>query len=296
MTAVHASGGAAERTAHPRDCVVWSGRAGMDAPRCRTHAGRLRRRLGRARNSTLGSGRGAASLSRARRVPGLCARLPPARYRPGGAASLDPRDAIRWTDLAAAHGVRLFPDISFSEVLGDDARDQEILDDMAPADGRLVPEACAVLAELLRAHTSTPERLRYCIWEGNGAFWSYAHTEIAAEAETAAERSLRRRAAEEQDRFLQSTPKVHTRLGDCFLFHGPLDAARRFEPDGWHVSPNLWWPADRAWVVITHIEGYSTYVAASRAAIDDILASQLEAIEITRDVHLDPNAFPPVWR
>jgi len=220
----------------------------------------------------------------------------PARYRPGGAASLDPRDAIRWTDLAAAHGVRLFPDISFSEVLGDDARDQEILDDMAPADGRLVPEACAVLAELLRAHTSTPERLRYCIWEGNGAFWSYAHTEIAAEAETAAERSLRRKAAEEQDRFLQSTPKVHTRLGDCFLFHGPLDAARRFEPDGWHVSPNLWWPADRAWVVITHIEGYSTYVAASRAAVDDILASQLEVIEITRDVHLDPNAFPPVWR
>jgi hypothetical protein len=47
---------------------------------------------------------------------------------------------------------------------------------------------------------------------------------------------------------------------------------------------------------VTHIEGYSTYVGASRAAVDDVLASPLEAIEVTPDVHLDPNDFPPVWR
>jgi hypothetical protein len=221
----------------------------------------------------------------------------PARYRPGGGeGSLDPDGAVSWTELAAAHGVRLSPDISFSEVLGVDARDQRIRDDVAPADGRLVPKTCAVLADLLRSHTSAPERIRYCIWEGNGAFWSHAHTEIAPGAETAAERSLRRRDAEEQDRLLHSIPKVPTRLGDCFLFQGPLDAACRFEPDGWHVSPNLWWPADRAWIVVTHIEGYSTYAGASRVAVDDVLASPLEAIEVTPGVHLDPNDFPPVWR
>ena len=73
----------------------------------------------------------------------------------------------------------------------------------------------------------------------------------------------------------------------------------------------LWNPKNELWIAIDSGEKvdfvgknafgptsgeYSTYVAASRAAIDDILASQLEAIEITRDVHLDPNAFPPVWR
>jgi hypothetical protein len=78
-----------------------------------------------------------------------------------------------------------------------------------------------------------------------------------------------------------------------FLFRGRLDAACTFEPSGWYTSPNLWWPDDRAWIVVTEIDGFSTYVGGSRAMLQDVLASpDMEAIEVTLDTHMDPE--PPV--
>ena len=82
-----------------------------------------------------------------------------------------------------------------------------------------------------------------------------------------------------------------------FLFRGPLSAACTFEPSGAYTTPNLWWPDDRAWVVVTEIEGYSTYVGGGRAAIYDVLASlDVESIEVTLDTHMDPGPWPPRWR
>jgi hypothetical protein len=49
--------------------------------------------------------------------------------------------------------------------------------------------------------------------------------------------------------------------------------------------------------VITEIDGYSTYVGGSRAAIGDVLASaDMETIEVTLDTYMDPELYPPRWR
>lgn len=80
-------------------------------------------------------------------------------------------------------------------------------------------------------------------------------------------------------------------------FRGPLDAACGFEPSGWYASPNLWWPDDRAWIVLTEVDGYSTYVGGSRPLVHDLLSSRdVETIEVTLDTRIDPEGYTPRWR
>jgi hypothetical protein len=58
------------------------------------------------------------------------------------------------------------------------------------------------------------------------------------------------------------------------VFRGPLDALPKwFE---WRMEgPNYFWPDDRAWIVATEIDGFSTYVGAPREGIDRVLDSPL---------------------
>jgi hypothetical protein len=103
--------------------------------------------------------------------------------------------------------------------------------------------------------------------------------------------------ARAQDAILHSTPKVEAEHRSHLLFRGPLDAACAFEPAGWYDSPNLWWPDDRSWIVVTEVDGYSTYVGASQSAIQDILGSpDLESIAVPHDVYTDPGPYRPRWR
>ena len=51
----------------------------------------------------------------------------------------------------------------------------------------------------------------------------------------------------------------------------------------------MWWPADRAWFIATEVDGFSSYVGGSQAAIDDVLAAPaLEAIAVTARTPMDP--------
>ena len=62
------------------------------------------------------------------------------------------------------------------------------------------------------------------------------------------------------------------------VFRGPLDALSTwFE---WRAEGlNYIWPDDRAWIVATEIDGFSTYVGGPEGAIETILASpMLEAL------------------
>jgi hypothetical protein len=71
-----------------------------------------------------------------------------------------------------------------------------------------------------------------------------------------------------------------------WLYGGTVaEAAHSFDrfPDR---QANLWWPADRAWLVASEIDFDSTVVAGSRALIDAVLASALEALEVTVDTDL----------
>jgi hypothetical protein len=208
-----------------------------------------------------------------------------------------------WAELGSRRGVPLMPDIAFVEVSDLDPRDQDGLDYLAPIEGDLPAAECEALSRILRPHTRSPRTCWFCLWEGSGLFWSGAHTQIHSYDASSSEQqryeaTVRKREADrEQDELLGSMPRVMAQERRHFLFKGPLEAACGFEPANWKLSPNLWWPDDRSWCVITEIEGFSTYVGGSRAAIDDLLsATDLEAIEVHHDVHMDPGAFVPFWR
>jgi hypothetical protein len=221
----------------------------------------------------------------------------PAGFRPAQHGAMDKSVGRRWADLARERGVELTPDIAFIEVAGTEADDEGALDEIAPMSGELPPETCDALATLLRPHTTTSHVAWFCLWEGNGAFWSSAHSPLYAHDASDEQIERYRAEAHAQDALLGSTPRVEAYARSYFLFRGPLEAACAFEPSGWYTSPNLWWPDDRAWIVVTEVDGYSTYVGGSRTAIEDVLAStDVEAIEVTLDTHMDPEGYRPRWQ
>jgi hypothetical protein len=88
-------------------------------------------------------------------------------------------------------------------------------------------------------------------------------------------------------------PKAGVAGLDHLLFAGPLRlagrwGARPYEPG--HArdinSPNLMWPADRAWFVTTNIDSTWTGVGGSADLIDDLLAEP--RLEVVRTRHDDP--------
>jgi hypothetical protein len=84
--------------------------------------------------------------------------------------------------------------------------------------------------------------------------------------------------------------RVRTPDRGYHLLTGPVAAVRVLPtPLEWRCA-SLWWPADRAWLVATGIDGYLTYVSGSRAAIDAVLAAHaLDAVAVTPSTPLDPS-------
>jgi hypothetical protein len=222
---------------------------------------------------------------------------PAGGLRPAMPGVLDPSVGTTWSDLGRARGIVLTPDISFLEVSGIELGDDHALDMLAPMSGEIPPETCDALAAVLRRHTATPDPGWFCLWEGNGSFWSGSHGPLLPPDARREEIERNRADAEAQDRLLAATPRVEAYARRYFLFRGPLDAACSFEPGGSYTSPNLWWPDDRAWIVVTEVDGYSTYVGATSTAIEDVVASpDIEAIDVGLDTHMDPEGYPPQWR
>ncbi|MCZ4590055.1 hypothetical protein R1X32_13475 [Rhodococcus opacus] len=62
------------------------------------------------------------------------------------------------------------------------------------------------------------------------------------------------------------------------------------------LSPNLWWPDDRAWCVATDVDLMASYVGASTECVHAITnCSELEALEVsaTMSVQWDSDTINP---
>ncbi|MGY1602873.1 hypothetical protein [Geodermatophilus sp. SYSU D00815] len=118
--------------------------------------------------------------------------------------------------------------------------DQPELWNDSPAEGHLPVPVAARLAAVLAAHTTTPGDCFFGVW-----------TDAPADAAT-----------------LVLGTRVHR------LVRGPVElAAANFAPEPAEQSPNLWFPADRSWCVVTDIDLMSSYVGGSAAAVGAVLAA-----------------------
>lgn len=175
---------------------------------------------------------------------------------------------VRWSTVASwtgrtAHPLMQFPRVAgLSEGSGDKYKDPPW--GFAPEFGSIPDKECQALAEILRDFTSTPDDCFFCLWEGYGNI---------------------------DARLYETSSRVKAPGRDYLLFSGPLEGITSFlqRIDGfWGFSPNIWWPADRAWCVATDIDLYDTYVGGSKDCIEAVLGSpDLEALPTTRDARVD---------
>ncbi len=164
---------------------------------------------------------------------------------------------IRWSEIAAANGTKVHPDMQLSGLTGYRYVDhgQPGVFEWSPSEGSLLPDIAAPLATVLSRHTATPSVCWFAVWNG------FAGTR--------------------ED--LRKAPTFEVPQRKYFLFRGPVDAATETtNREGiYHQSANIWWPDDHAWCVATEIDINTTYIACAEPCRDDIVAlPELEAFEI----------------
>lgn len=191
-------------------------------------------------------------------------------------------DAVSWAQIARANRKIVHPQMQFTRLIGYRSRyasgysdSQPGLFDEAPAVGALTPGTAASLTRVLSHHTTSADHCWFAVWAGRGELHQAFH-----------------------DRPTFALPNR-----DYHLAHGPLAAlTQSLSTDSgysWHLSANLCWPGDHTWCLATEIDFDSTYLGASQACIEDLVAdSELEAmrLDVTAGVTADSdtlNEAPP---
>jgi hypothetical protein len=153
---------------------------------------------------------------------------------------------VPWASVAAANGTSAHPLMQWGSVTGAmeyfENDDQDPLWHGAPARGHLPAPVAERLAAVLARHTTTPDVCWFAVRQGGTII----------------------------------TDHPTMTLGDreYWLVNGPISiAAENLAAEPFEQSANLWWPADRAWLVATDIDLVTTYVGGSAACIADLLAA-----------------------
>jgi hypothetical protein len=187
---------------------------------------------------------------------------------------------------------------------GDDEDDEPWVGGLSPGDAE-------ALASALAGFTGTPDDCWFCLWDGYGDVTGAVAVFVAAEptdADSAGAESvedLQRRAEDDLDRQKRAVADVVDRCGrveapdrEYLLFRGPVAAVTAASTAGAGIGPgidvldgpNLWWPADRAWVVASEIDLAWTYVAGPEALAETLLADPRFTVSPTTPT--DPIILP----
>jgi hypothetical protein len=177
-------------------------------------------------------------------------------HPPYRVASGEKYTPARWRDIAEANGRTIADEmhqLDRDAYPSNTSASGEVLWDEQPAIGGLPREVAARLAAVLRVHTRTPESCWFAVWEGF------------------ADLPMR----------VRSAPMFSVPARNLFLLRGTVDdvSSSLSDVDWSHRSPNICWPEDRAWCVVSEIDFTWSYVGGSAECIEQILGDpELEAI------------------
>lgn len=222
------------------------------------------------------------SSGRRRGTPGTVGALVPALFEaylrvlhPAVRYAGDDDIEVSWAEVAAHNGTVVHPLVQWAPLTGSwdylTSDSQPPVWDDAPSMGHLPVAVAARLAAVLGRHTATPGDCRFGRWVGFGF-------DAAA---------------------VERLPQLLLRGGqDVVVVRGAVgDAVRNLAPEPHEQSANLWWPADRAWCVVTDLDQMSTYVGADAVCIAELQATPgLEALPAAPEdpLTVDPvNPLPP---
>ena len=175
---------------------------------------------------------------------------------------------VRWSEIAARNGLTdVYPRMDYYHIanLRISSPEDNMELDSWPREGSLPATECRVLYEIAQEFTESPDLHYFCFWDGYGQ--------------------------EEFSPVLRGWSKVRIDIGveirNYFLFRGRLDSGM-VEQAFWLQSPSIWWPADRAWCIVTDVDAMETWIGGSAACVERISTHpQLEALPITLDARLD---------
>ncbi|MFI5954924.1 hypothetical protein [Cryptosporangium sp. NPDC051539] len=180
------------------------------------------------------------------------ARVLPPTYAP------DDEGRFRWSEIAAGRGVALTAETRFDDLVAGDGRWGR------PSDGGLDARETTLLATVLSDFTDASDEAFFCLWEGLGL--------------------------EETEALKDRATRVRTPHRAYHLLTGPVSAAAVLPGSVEWRCAGLWWPADRAWLVATDIDGYLTYVGGSSEAIRALRTHPaLDVVGVESATPLDPS-------
>jgi hypothetical protein len=202
--------------------------------------------------------------------------------------------SVSWPEVARATGRTAHPLVQWHALVGSsDPFDFEdsLWPGRDPERGNLAPRLLEVLCELLGKHTTDVERCFFAVWIG----WGWVHggglvvrTEHVGASSTT-QPTERAQAAFWADALSRPRLVLPDQDREYVLLAGPLSAATQLGDPGAlggfsPKSPNLFWPADRAWCVASEIDFDSTLVGGSTDLIGAILdAPGLDAWPVAPD-------------
>jgi hypothetical protein len=178
---------------------------------------------------------------------------------------------VRWSEIARWSGAPLHPDSQFHSIALPARRPAgpPPWNGQGPERGSLDLAYAETLIELLRPRTTTPGGCLFCLWDGWG--WDTAmYVALPGEPPIPLPDPVPPE--------VRYGPRVRLPGRDYLLYTGPIDAALAFAGTPGQ-TPNLWWPADRAWCVATEIDLCWSYVGGPAELIDELTAEpRLEAL------------------
>ena len=162
---------------------------------------------------------------------------------------------LKWSAVAAANGAAMTKDTRFHEISGSCDAGAGTSDEVftwGPSEGTMEPFIADGLFSILERETGADDSCLVGQWEGGSSWCTEA--------------------------------KLLTPHWNYFVWRASFAELADWlrQPDSFERSvdcPHIIWPSDRKWCVATLYSGFSNYVAGSRALIDAILASDLEAYE-----------------
>jgi hypothetical protein len=232
---------------------------------------------------------------------------------------------VSWTETARAFGRVMHPlaqwdrlAIDPDQPAGEDGpRDAAGWRYSAPATGSLDADLLAAVMGVAAQHTTTPDDARAAVWEGFGGLvgaLGYGSSRVLLTEDDPDGRHGAMLGHAVRDAFNDVFRKPSWQPGalsddisrgarlempqrSYVLFHAGLKefadpgwAARvpwAQEGDPWTQSPNLVWPVDRAWVMVTEVDFDSTVVAGGPELVAALLADpRLETLELPEGADL----------
>jgi hypothetical protein len=218
-------------------------------------------------------------------------------FHPASAAGAD--DAVTWRQVADWSGGTFHPLAQF-EAMTNQVRPEPgpSLFDQAPFQGELAPAVCHLVVRELAKLTDTPTACHFGIWDGwvilTGG-WAMLR-QVGGEGDDNDRLDIVEAEVAAWQRQVARLPRFEHPNRSYLLGRGPIGVAcaldtQPLRPGSWQtlgLTPQLWWPEDRAWVVASEIDFDSTIVATTVAGAEVLLDCEgPEALLVPSDGRLD---------